>query len=131
MSNNLFNQPKLEVLGVNLEKFPALSRWARKNPEGLKPTSTRFDHWVFRATSNAGPVLPVTAYSAHATRGAAADFLAQVKAAAAQLKFLQGEAFSLSGEFLQRGFQVFRQTKRDGGAFPHVANCSCVSSMRQ
>ena len=36
MSNNLFNQPKLEVLGVNLEKFPALSRWAKKNPEGLK-----------------------------------------------------------------------------------------------
>lgn len=27
---------KLEVLGVNLESYPALYQWALKNPEGLK-----------------------------------------------------------------------------------------------
>ena len=29
-------QKKLTVLGVSLENYPALYRWAEKNPEGLK-----------------------------------------------------------------------------------------------
>lgn len=37
MSDNLFKQKKkLEVLGVNLENYPALYQWALVNPEGLK-----------------------------------------------------------------------------------------------